>query len=220
MSDTNEETDTSVETQEQPQVKYTERQMQDAIRGRVGKLTSKYEAQIAELQEKASQAEELSARLAALEEEKENAGKTASEKAQAAFQKQIEKSNREADDLRKALAEREQLAAQAQETLRNERAHIAVANALSSEKALNSARAAKYAMTDIRIEHTDEGMTATYGDVDEGSIAEAVKAWLKDNDNFLPVPSGGAGTRSSGGHGSRKPQDLSMDELLMGARRK
>ena len=207
------------EQTETPAPKYTDADMQKAVQTRLSKATKQYESQIADLQAKAAEAEELKARMATLEEERELAGKSATERAQAQAQKELDKLRREIEDRNKLLADKDGAYAQVQTTLRTERATQQVMGALSSEKALNASRAAKYAMTDIVIAHAEDGsMTASYGDVDDGAVADAVRAWLKDNDNFLPAPAGGAGTRH-GGHAGGKPlHEQSPAELMKLAR--
>lgn len=202
-----------------PAPKYTDADLQRAVQTRLAKEQKKYGAELESLKAQLSETEALKARLAELEESAEMAGKSAAEKAQAAIQKQIDKAAREADELRKALAERDARVTQAETTLRTERATRQVMDALASEKAINATRAAKYAMTDIAVSFADDGtVTATYGDVDEGTVAEAVKAWLRDNDNFLPPPPGGAGTRQGGQAGAAPLHERSAAELMKLAR--
>lgn len=212
-----ENTETSVESTPEP--KYTDADMQRVVQTRLAKEQKKYEAQLTELTAKAAKADELEARMQQLEEEREMAGKNATEQAQLKAQKELDKLRREIEDRNKLLADKDGAYAQVQTTLRTERATQQVMGALSSEKAINASRAAKYAMTDIVIAHADDGsMTASYGDVDDGPVADAVKAWLKDNDNFLPAPAGGAGTRH-GGHAGGKPlHEQSPAELMKLAR--
>lgn len=199
-----------------PEPKYTDADMQKAVQTRLSKETKKFEAQIAELQGKTAETETLKARLAELEEAAENAGKTATEQAQLKSQKELDKLRREIEDGKKLATEATARETQARTELRNDRAITKVMGALSSEKAVNADKAAKYALTDIAITHHDDGsMTATYGDAEDVSVADAVKAWLKDNDNFLPAPAGGAGTppRAGGGRGAKSTADMNSDEL-------
>lgn len=178
-------------------------------------------AEAAQYQEQISELETLKQQLAALEEEKELAGKTAAEKERARAEKERLKTEKQLEELRAAVNERDQLAAQRLATLQAERAGREVMDALSAKKAINAGKAARYAMTEIQVSHGDDGsMTATYGDEEDVSIRQAVDAWLKDNDNFLPMPAGGASTRNGGSAGGRKPQDMSTDELLAAAKRK
>lgn len=214
-----EEIDPSAAAHAAPEPKYTDADMQKAVQTRLSKETKKYEATIAELQAKAAEAEELKSRMATLEEERELAGKSATERAQAQAQKELDKLRREIDERDKRLNEATTRETQALNALRTDRATTKVMSALSSEKAINAERAAKYALTDIAITHHDDGsMTATYGDAEDVSVADAVKAWLKDNDNFLPAPAGGAGTRQ-GGHAGGKPlHEQTPAELMKLAR--
>lgn len=202
-----------------PEPKYTDADMQKAVQTRLSKETKKYEAQLSELQTKAAKAEELEARLQQLEEEREMAGKNAMERAQAQAQKELDKLRREIDERDKRLGESTARETQALNALRSDRATTKVMGALSSEKAINADKAAKYALTDIAITHHDDGsMTATYGDAEDVSVADAVKAWLKDNDNFLPAPAGGAGTRPGpAGRGGKPLHEQTDDELIRAA---
>lgn len=183
------------------------------------KKAEKVSSELAQLREQMAEFEKLREQVAAFEEEKENAGKTAAEKERIRAEKERVKLDKAMDELRAQLAERDQAAAGHLATLRNERATRALMDVLSSEKAINASRAAKYAMTDITITHDDEGgMTASYGDDEGVTIAEAVKSWLRDNDNFLPVPPGGSGTRNGTGARSATPlHELSDDDLIRAA---
>lgn len=202
-----------------PEPKYTDADMQKAVQTRLSKETKKYEAQLAELQTKVAEADELKARMAQLEEEREMAGKNATEQAQLKSQKELDKLRREIDERDKRLNEATARETKALTDLRSDRATTRVMSALSSEKAINAERAAKYAMTDIAITHHDDGsMTATYGDAEDVPVADAVKAWLKDNDNFLPAPAGGAGTRPGpAGRGGKPLHEQTDDELIRAA---
>lgn len=210
------------EDQDQPvtdtptqEAKYTDADMQRAITTRVSKEQKKYEAQLAELQAKAAKADELEQRMQQLEEEREMAGKNATEQAQLKSQKELDKLRREIEERDKRIGEVSAREAQALNALRTDRATNKVMAALSSEKAINAERAARYAMTDIAITHHDDGsITASYGDAEDVSVTDAVKAWLKDNDNFLPAPAGGAGTRQGGHAGSKPLHELSPAELM------
>lgn len=195
---------------------YTKADMERAVSQRVNQLTKKHGTELEGLKAQLGGIEEMKAKLAQLEEERDNAGKSASELAQKQAQKELDKLRREIEDGKKALGESSAREAKALADLRTDRATTRVMGALSSEKAINAERAAKYAMTEIAFTHHDDGsMTATYGDVEDGSPADAVKAWLKDNDNFLPAPAGGAGTPRNGGAGrsTKSTADMSPDEL-------
>ena len=89
-----------------PEPKYTDADMQKAVQTRLSKETKKYEAQISELQAKAAEAEELKARMATLEEERELAGKSATERAQAQAQKELDKLRREIDEREERMRKR------------------------------------------------------------------------------------------------------------------
>lgn len=182
---------------------------------------SALEKQLAELNGRVSEFSTLQERLQQMEEERTLAGKSAEEKAAAAYQRELDKIRREAEGLKGTIAEREKAIAATQDTLRNERAMRQIGDVLAAEKAVNASRAARYAMADITIEHNEEGaMVATYGDREGISVSEAVKAWLKDNDNFLPSPGGGAGTQRPSGSGGRPLHELSASELQKMARRR
>lgn len=208
-----ENTETSVDSTPEP--KYTDADMQRVVQTRLSKEAKKYESQLAELQAKAAKSDELSARLAELEEAAEMAGKTAVEKEQARFQREFDKLRRDAEEKAKAIAERDAQLSEYQRTLQQERTSRALMDAMSAAKVIRPEKAAKAAMLDIQIEHTDEGMRASYGDVHEGTIAEALAAWTKDNDHFLPAPAGGAGTRANSGGRHAKPLHEMSDEDLL-----
>ena len=204
-----------------PIAKYTDADLQRAVQTRLAKEAKKYESQLSELQSKATQAEEMSARLAQLEEERESVGKTAIEKEASRYKRELDKLQRELEARTKLVSERDTAYQQVQTTLRTERAMRQVMDTLASEKALNAARAAKYAMTDIVIEHGEDGsLLASYGDQHDVTLGEAVKAWLKDNDNFLPAPAGGAGTRAGGSIGAQPLHERSASDLMKLARKR
>lgn len=196
--------------------KYTDADLQRAVQTRLAKESKKYETQLSELQGKAAKADELEARLAQLEEERELVGKTATEKEAAKYQREVDKLRRDAEEKSKGIAERDATLTRLQQEMRAERATRAMTDALSALKAIRPDKAAKAAMLEITTEHTDTGINASYGDVDAGTVAEAMAAWLKDNDHFLPAPQGGAGTKSGSGgaRSSEKLHELSDEELL------
>lgn len=200
--------------------KYTDADVSKKISQRVNELNKKYGTEIEGLKAQLADTESLKTRLAELEEAAENAGKTATELAQSKSQKELDKLRREIEDRDKRLNDATARETQARTELRNDRAITKVMGALSSEKAVNADKAAKYALTDIAITHHDDGsMTATYGDAEDVSVGDAVKAWLKDNDNFLPAPAGGAGTptRPGGGRGGKPLHEQTDDELIRAA---
>jgi hypothetical protein len=201
------------------EAKYTDADLSKKISARVNDLNRKFGAEIEGLKAQVGETEALKARLAELEEAAENAGKTATELAQSKSQKEIDKLRREIEDRDKRLNDATARETQARTELRNDRAITKVMGALASEKAVNADKAAKYALTDIAITHHDDGsMTATYGDAEDVSVNDAVKAWLKDNDNFLPAPQGGAGTRPGpAGRGGKPLHEMSDDELIRAA---
>lgn len=187
--------------------------------GRIAQERKKLDATSAELASMRAKLEELTPlqeRLKQIEEEKELAGKSATEKAEARYQRDLEKLRRENDEARKALAERDAIVADSQKTIRTERTSRAVMDAMSAAKVIRPEKAVKAAMLDITFEYSDDGsIVASYGDTTDVSVAQAVAAWAKDNDHFLPAPAGGAGTRAnSGGHSSKPLHDLSDEELL------
>lgn len=172
-------------------------------------------AEAAEWREKASELDTLRDRLAEIEAEKELAGKSAVEKEQARWQRELDKLRQDSEAKAKALAERDAALEATRREMQADRAQRAMSDALIAVKAIRPDKAARAASLDIQIEHTDDGMRASYGDVIDGSVAEAVAAWTKDNDHFLPAPAGGAGTRAGSGSRSSKPlHELSNEELL------
>lgn len=187
--------------------------------GRIAQERKKHESTSAELAQMRAKLEELTPlqeRLKQIEEEKELAGKSATEKAEARYQRDLEKLRRENEETRKALAERDALVSDAQKTIRTERTSRAVMDAMSAAKVIRPEKAVKAAMLDISFEYADDGsIVASYGDNTDVSVAQAVAAWAKDNDHFLPAPAGGAGTRAnSGGHSSKPLYEQSDEELL------
>ena len=202
---------------EAPALKYTDADMQRAVQTRVAKEAKKFNAaqeQIAALQAQIEELSPLAERLSEMEEAAEMAGKSAAEKERARAEKEHRKLLAQLEDSKRAIAEREQLAAERLATIHRDREGLAVRDVLAAEKAINAGKAARYALTEIQIEHGDDGMTATYGDLDGVTVAEAVKAWLKDNDNFLPAPAGGAGTRPGSALGGKSSQNASSRDLI------
>lgn len=186
--------------------------------GRIAQERKKLDATSAELASMRAKLEELTPlqeRLKQIEEEKELAGKSATEKAEARYQRDLEKLRRENEETRKALAERDALVADSQKTIRTERTSRAVMDAMSAAKVIRPEKAVKAAMLDITFDYADDGsILATYGDAAETSVAAAVAAWAKDNDHFLPAPAGGAGTRAnSGGRHSKPLSEMTPEEL-------
>lgn len=205
------------------EAKYTEEQLQSTIRGRVASERKKLEARDAELADmrtKLSELEEMRERLAAAEEERELAGKTAAEKAEAKALREIEKARKEADTYKQTAAQREQELTAAQQLIRTERVARAMSDAMAANKVLYPDKAVRLAMVDIEQTHEEDGtVRASYGDIHDGTIAEAVAAWAKDNPMFLPAPQGGAGTRGGGSMSSTPLHELSAAELMKRARR-
>lgn len=198
---------------------YTKADLSKQISQRVNELNKKHATELETLKAQLGSVEELKTKLAQLEEEREMAGKTATERAQAQAQKETDKLRREIDERDKRLAEATARETQALNALRSDRAITKVMGALSSAKAINPEKAAKFALTDITVVHHDDGsMTATYGDAEDVSVNDAVNAWLKDNDNFLPAPAGGAGTRpGTAGRGGKPLYEQTDDELIRAA---
>lgn len=202
---------------------FTQEQVNALIAREVGKLKSKFGDYDA-LREQAARLSDVEAERQRLVEERELAGKTAEERLRVQHQRELDRLQKALADRDKAIAEREQMATQAQQTLRAERVGNALTAALGKHRViptyLESAR--KLAQLDIAVEHGEDGsVTATYGDT-VGSIEQAVAAWVKDHDNYLPAPSGGAGTRTPNGVPTGKPlHELSTDELVrLSARQK
>lgn len=221
MSET-QETNPSDDTQtEEP--KYTDADIQRIVQTRLAKESKKLSAaqeQIQSLQEQASAAAELQARIAELEAAAEDAGKTAVEKAQSQANRELEKLRRSFEDSQKAIAERDQMIATQRAAFQQERAERAVLGAVSTHKVVDSSAAARLALVEVEINHGDDGeITASYGDVIDGSVSDAIDAWIKDRPMFLPAPAGGAGTRNGVGGGGVPLHKLSVQERMKAARR-
>ena len=180
------------------------------------KKAAAYSTQVEEMQAELASLREAAAKA---EEERELAGKSAEEKARIRYEKETVKREKALEEARALIAEKDQIAAQRLATLQTERATREIGDALASKKAINAGKAAQYAMTQITISHNEDGsMSASYGDSEDVSIAEAVEEWLKDNDNFLPIPAGGASTRNGNfTPGKRSQADMSLDEIAQQA---
>lgn len=161
---------------------------------------------------------ELEANAARLAEEKELEGKSALEKLEHKHKKDLELANRQLEESRKAIAERDALAAKTLETLNRERVANGLVGYLGKAGVIPErlSEAVRYSMidfTDVKVGE-DGTITGSYGDLVEKPLAELSAAWAASHDNFLPAPKGGAGTRPSNGNlGSRSLADMSLEEM-------
>lgn len=196
---------------------------QKTMQGRIAQERKKLEAKDAELAAAKAELDAIRAEAAAAREAAEEAGKTASEKEATRSRREQEKLAKERDDARAESAAEKKALADAKAEIRTERVNRKVSDALSANKVMYIDKAARLAMEDISFEHEDDGtVRASFGDVHDGTIAEAVAAWAKENPMFLPAPLGGSGANAGGG-GGRGPKplhEMSSAERIRLARRK
>lgn len=203
---------------------YSKSHVEKVISERLAKQARSYEAKIAEISEQLKSYEAIKAEYEKFREEKELEGKSAQERLEHKYAKEIELREKKIKELESIAAEREKLAQQASEQLKSERIQTRLASELAKAKVIPqfADKAVRLAMLDLQDVQIDEHgtITATYGDFVDKPLAQVVEAWVKDNPNFLPAPSGGAGTRAPNGHGaSRSYAEMSDDDLIREANR-
>lgn len=211
---------TETETQE---AKYTDADIQRIVQTRLAKESKKLSAlqeQNTSLQSQIEEFASVKEQLEALKEEQELAGKTAVEKEQARWEREQSKLRKELDARDKAIAERDQMIAAKTVAFQQERAEREVLGALSTHNVIDSSAAARLALVEVEINHGDDGITASYGDVIDGTVAEAITAWTKDRPMFLPAPAGGSGARTGHGASSKPLHQVSIQERMKMARRR
>jgi hypothetical protein len=156
----------------------------------------KLEKQIKDLESRASDSDTAKAELAKLREEKELAGKSEIEKLQRKYDNDVAA-------LKKEIADKDGTAKSASEQLHNERVATRLVAALGKANVMpqflgKAAKLAHMELEDIKV--SEDGVaTASYNDLIDKPLPEVVAAWIKDNENFLPPPVGGGGTRGSSG---------------------
>ena len=184
---------------------------QEQVNAFLAKERKAFDAKLKEATTKAGEVDTVRAELEALREEKANGERTALEKAEAAHKKATEA-------LQKQIAEKDSAAKAASDELFRERVTTRLSAELGKLNVIPAylQKAVKLASLELQDLKIDGGkLTASYGDHVDASIADVVAAWVKDNENFLPAPSGGAGTRAPTGLPAGKSlADLSIDELL------
>jgi hypothetical protein len=201
--------------------KFTQSQFEAAIRDRLGKSKAEASAKIAELESRLTGFDELKSEFEKAKEEREMAGKSAIEKLEHKHAKDLGLLQRQIEEYRKGVEERDGLVKQSQAALFNERLSTRISGELGKIKVLpqyleKAVRLAKMDLADVVIDEAGK-VTASYGDHVQKPIGEVLAAWAKDNDNFLPAASGGAGTRAPNGGGAMPTNlwDLETNELLV-----
>lgn len=198
---------------------YTKAQVEKMISDRLAKQSRSHEAKLSELSEQLKGFDELKAEFEKAKEEKELAGKTAAEQLEHKFTKELGLREKRIQELEALAAEREKAATTASEQLRTERIQTRLSSELTKAKVIPqfADKAVRLAMLELADVDIDENgtITASYGDYIEKPLAEVVQAWTKDNENFLPAPMGGAGTRPSNGMTGRNAsyEQMTKDEL-------
>lgn len=196
----------------------TQSDFNKALKGRLGEQSKKHSAEIEALKSQLANVEELQSKLAALEEEREMAGKTAAEQAEAKAAKERARMERQREELAAQIKERDAQIEAVNATLRAERLNVQLTAALGKHKVMQDYMGQAVALASMNltdVTHGENGaITASFGDVEDAPLSEVVAEWVKANPLFLPAPSGGGTRNNRAGGGGRNLQDMSTDELL------
>jgi hypothetical protein len=191
---------------------------QDQANALIAKEKRTWQAKIAEYEERLKELDSIKSEFEKVREEKELAGKTAAEKLEHKHTTEMARLQKQLEELRGGITERDARVKQAETTLSEERLGRSIVDELGKAKVLSQSlgKAARLARLDIsEPQFADGKWVATYGDLIDKPIGEVIAAWAKDNPEFLPAPAGGAGTRAPNGVQSPKNLwDLEPTDLL------
>ncbi len=191
---------------------------QDQVNALLAKERRGLQSQVDAMKSQLGEFDTIKAELEKAREEKELAGKTAAEKLEHKYQKDLGLLQKKIEELSAGIAERDSIVKQTESTLFEERLSGRLSAELGKQKIIpqyldKAAKLARLELSDVKFE--DGKWIASYGDHVEKPIADVIAAWAKDNDNFLPAPAGGAGSRApNGAPAGKKLSDMSVDELL------
>lgn len=191
---------------------------QDQVNALLAKERRGLQSQVDAMKAQLGDFDAMKSELEKAREEKELAGKTAAEKIEHKYQKDLGLLQKKIEELSTSISERDALVKQTESTLFEERLGSRLSAELGRQKVIpqyleKAAKLARLELSDVKFE--DGKWIASYGDHIDKPIGDAIAAWAKDNENFLPAPAGGAGSRTPNGVPTgKKLSDLSVDELL------
>lgn len=191
---------------------------QEQVNAFLAKEKKAFQSKLSEYEERLKGFDEIKSEFEKVKEEKDLAGKSALEKLEHKHAKDLGLLQKKIEELSAGIAERDGLVKKSESTLFEERLGRTLGDELGKAKVLSQSigKAARLARMDLQeVKHEDGKWVATYGDLIDKPIGEVVAAWAKDNPEFLPAPTGGAGTRSPNGRAApANLWDLDANELL------